>query len=145
MKDANKIIKSQKLDEAQKIEQLKGLGFSDALAVETMKPDFCGRVGFPGFALANNSAEIKRVQDRIKRLEKLENATTTESVINGVRIVDNVEENRLQMFFDGVPAQETRDKLKRRGSRWSRYNGCWQRHRSNAATYYAKQIAGEKV
>lgn len=47
--------------------------------------------------------------------------------INGVRILHNTEENRLQLFFDGKPEQEMITKLKSRGFKWSPRNKAWQR------------------
>jgi len=57
---------------------------------------------------------------------------------DGIRLVDNVEENRLQIFFPGIPAESVRRELKQNGFRWSPAAGAWQRHRSNRATYLAK-------
>ena len=86
------------------------------------------------------------IRDSIKaRIEKLkataQNVTIKTPFASGT-IVDNVEENRLQILFDDKPDADTRTKLKSHGFRWSPRNGAWQRMRSNAATYYAKQICG---
>ena len=59
---------------------------------------------------------------------------------NGVCLVDNVEANRLQIFFPEIPSEEIRRELKRNGFHWSPTGGAWQRHRSNRATYLAKLI-----
>ena len=71
---------------------------------------------------------------------QLESQETKEFEINGVRVVDNVEDNRLQLFFDGKPAEAIRSDLKSKGFRWSPHNGCWQTHRSNWANQKAKDI-----
>jgi hypothetical protein len=96
---------------------------------------------FPGYALSNNSANIRRLKARLAEQEKRRAQTTTETVINCVTIRENVEDNRCQLIFPGIPSQEIRDFLKSRGFRWSRYNSAWQRHRSNAATFYAKEAS----
>jgi hypothetical protein len=96
---------------------------------------------FPGYALTNNGANIRRLKTRLADLQERSTQTTTETVINGVTIRENVEENRCQLIFTGIPSPEIRDFLKSRGFRWSPYNGAWQRHRSNAATFYAKEAA----
>ena len=44
-----------------------------------------------------------------------------------VKIVHNIEQNRLQLLFDGKPDDEMRAKLKSRGYRWSPRNKAWQR------------------
>ena len=48
-----------------------------------------------------------------------------------IEIVDNVEENRVQIFFPGKPDRDTRQQLKSYGFRWSPTAGAWQRHRSD--------------
>ncbi|MEX3614689.1 MAG: hypothetical protein VB141_13260 [Burkholderia gladioli] len=39
-------------------------------ARELVRPDFAGRVGYPAYALSNNNANMRRVELRIKELEK---------------------------------------------------------------------------
>lgn len=130
MKAANKIVKAKKLSDDEKIEKLIESGYKDADARELLKPDFCGRVGFASYSLSNNNAEIRRVKKRIEDLEAVQDDETTEREVAGVTVVDNVEENRVQLFFPGKPSQEVRTALKQNGFRWSRYNGCWQAYRS---------------
>ena len=65
---------------------------------------------------------------------------TSKRNIGKVTIVDNVEENRLQIFFPEKPQMEVRIELKSHGFKWSNRNGCWQRYRSNNANYNAKNI-----
>ena len=55
---ANKIYRS-KLTDAAKIEKLVALGLSEAAAKGGLQPDFAGRIGFPGYALTNNNANIR--------------------------------------------------------------------------------------
>ena len=95
---------------------------------------------FQGYSLTNNNANINRLKKRLVLLEKKNNEETTEKEINGIRIVENTDENRLQIFFPDIPSPEIRKELKRNGFRWSRFNGCWQRHRSNVATWKAENI-----
>jgi len=140
MKIGNKIINRKSGTVEEKIVELIAAGFSEKIATELLEPDFCGRTGFPGFELTNNNANIRRLKERLAHLQKQETQETTEKEINGIRIVDNVEDNRLQIFFPGKPSEEIRGKLKSWGFRWSPMVGAWQRHRSNAATYAAKQI-----
>ncbi len=108
-----------------------------ASAAEFLKPDFAGRIGFPAYMLSNNSAEIRRAKKRCEALEAAAERESSERVENGVRIVENAEANRLQLFFDGKPAEATRAELKSRGFRWARSLGCWQRHLNNAARHAA--------
>ena len=133
MKRANQLIR--KADR----EGLADLGFSDEAIDELFQADWCGRIGFPDYALRNNSASIRRLEKRLAGLQKATSEETSEEEFpEGIRLVDNVEENRLQIFFPGIPAESVRRELKQNGFRWSPAAGAWQRHRSNRATYLAK-------
>lgn len=50
-----------------------------------------------------------------------------EYICDNVRILQNTEDNRLQLFFDGKPEQPTIELLKSRGFKWSPRNQAWQR------------------
>lgn len=126
MKAANRIIRNKKMNDIVKVEQLQELGFSEEKSVEVIKPDRYGEYGFPSYMLSNNNARIRDAKLRLERAKKLKETATKEYVINGVRIVENAEENRLQLFFDSIPSEEVRSKLKNNAFRWSRYNSCWQ-------------------
>lgn len=110
------------------------------------EPDYHGQP-IARFQFSNNNANIKRLEQRVKILEskavKHEAKQENEVTINGVRILQNWSEDRVQIFFDGKPAQEIIDALKRRGWHWSPFNKCWQRKNTNDATYSAKEIAGK--
>ena len=71
-------------------------------------------------------------QARAKSEEK-KDKESKEIEINGVRIVENYDLDRLQMFFDGKPDNETISKLKHNAFKWSPSNGCWQRQLTNNA------------
>jgi hypothetical protein len=97
------------------------------------------------YMLSNSNQRIKNIKDRISQLEKLEELKQTEPSkeieINGVKIIDNLEANRLQMIFNGKPDENIRKLLKSNGFRWSPSNGAWQRYRSYEAERKAKIIA----
>ncbi len=128
---ANRIVLSRRkgYSEEDKIRDLIAAGFSEQLARKFFVPDFAGRVGVPGYALTNSNAEIRRLKQRITTLERAAADETAEQQIGGVRVVDSVEDNRLQAFFPGKPSEEVRAALKRAGFRWSPSNGCWQSYR----------------
>ena len=136
MKEVNKAFK--KGDAA-----LLALGMTQA-QIDKMRATMssCHHQPYPQFSLANNSAEIRRIKARIEKLKATARNVTIKTPFASGTIVDNVEENRLQILFDDKPDADTRTKLKSHGFRWSPRNGAWQRMRSNAATYYAKQICG---
>lgn len=99
---------------------------------------------FPSYSLSNNSANIRRIADRIEQLKR--NATReakSEDFQGVVRYVENVEANRVQLIFPGKPDAEVRGKLKKSGFRWSPSEGAWQRQLNNAGIYWAKEIVKE--
>jgi len=116
-----------------------GKEHNESHARALLTPDFANRMGFADYQLTNNSGNIRRIKGRIADLEKRAEAEPADDITgDGWRIAENVEENRLQIFFDAIPSPEIRGKLKSSGFRWSRYNGCWQRQLSNAARYWAQ-------
>lgn len=80
-------------------------------------------------------------QARAKSEEK-KDKESKEIEINGVRIVENYDLDRLQMFFDGKPDNETISKLKHNAFKWSPSNGCWQRQLTNNAIYGMRRVLG---
>lgn len=128
----NKVIRSKKLTDEQKVAELQKLGFGEFTAREHLKPDSLGEIGFPRYAIINSSGNIRNVEGRIKLLEKQKNDVSREYEAGDIRIVDSVEDNRVMIFFPGVPAEEIRKYLKSEGFRWSPSNGAWQAFRTAA-------------
>lgn len=111
-------------------------------AESLFKPDFAGRIGFPDYELRNNNGNISRMKKRLAELEKTTARSDAEYDIDGVRVLENVSDNRLQLYFSGKPPEETRSRCKRYGFKWSPTNGCWQRQLNtlgNNARYYAEK------
>ena len=123
---ANKICRSKKLTEPEKIEQLSAMGYSDKEVTALLTPSWGGHVGHMPFMLQNNGANLRTAKQRLEHVIKLKNTETSEYEIDGVRVVENTEENRLQLFFNGKPADAIRASLKHMAFRWSPSNGCWQ-------------------
>ena len=105
---------------------------------------------FATWALSNNSAEIRRVKDRIKSLSQQKEIGFVGWEFDGGKVEANIEANRLQIFFEDKPDEATREALKNNGFRWSPKAGAWQRQLTSNAYYaadYVKAIApltGEK-
>ena len=105
---------------------------------------------FATWALSNNSAEIRRVKDRIKSLSQQKEIGFVGWEFDGGKVDANTEANRLQIFFEDKPDETTREALKSNGFRWSPKAGAWQRQLTSNAYYaadYVKAIApltGEK-
>ena len=86
--------------------------------------------------LRERQAEGLKIEKNIKILSdileewKAKFATpqeSTEKEVDGVRIVENTEENRLQLFFDGKPEADTIALLKQHAFKWSPRFKAWQR------------------
>jgi hypothetical protein len=140
MKSANKIIKNRFLPEVEKVEQLQNLGLTEKQSIEIMSPGHFGGAGFASFSLTNNNANINTVKKRIEYLEKLQSQESKKIEINGVKVIDNVDANRLQIFFDSIPGESKRTELKKNGFRWSPSNKCWQSYRNSYQITRAKKI-----
>ena len=138
MKAANKAIRMKDTEKGDAA--LRELGYTDRQIAELRKPDFCGRVGYPSYALANNNQNIHRVEGRLKALKAAKERENSESDNKYFRSVENTEIMRLQLFFDEKPDSDIRDILKKNGFRWSPRNKCWQRQLTNNARYAMKQV-----
>lgn len=134
MREFNKLMR--KKDNAGML----ALGFSQHQIDELSKPDFCGRLGFADYQMSNNNGRIRQIKQRISKLEQQSTHTTQEIEVGDIRVIDNVEENRIQFFFPGKPSEQIRSAMKHNGFRWAPSAGAWQRQRSNWANYEAKDI-----
>lgn len=151
MKATNAIVRKVKLTDAEKIEQITKLGISEERATSLLQPSHCCRYGFASYELTNNNATIRTAKQRLEYIKKLRARENTEIIVetvtteteesDAVRIVDNVQANRLQIFFPGKPDAETRSELKKNGFRWTPSIGAWQAYRSERANQAAKRIA----
>ena len=93
------------------------------------------------FNLPNSLAEIHRVDQRIKFLKRqAEMEYGGGWNFDGGVVKANKEDNRLQIFFDSIPSEQTRAELRQRGFRWSPRNRAWQRMLTPDAIYAAKQL-----
>ena len=123
--------------------------------LEKLKADMAsswhlGDKPFATWALSNNSAEIRRMKDRIKSLSQQKEIGFVGWEFDGGKVEANTEANRLQIFFEDKPDEATREALKSNGFRWSPKAGAWQRQLTSNAYYaadYVKSIqplTGEK-
>jgi hypothetical protein len=135
MKAANKCIKKKDKEGFLKIPHA-----TEKMWDQLNTPDPMGRTGFAGYSLQNNNAEMTRVRQRIAQLEKQATRETMETIIKGVRLVENVEANRVQLFFKGKPAEEFRKQLKANGFRWCPSENAWQRHLNNWGIRIAREL-----
>lgn len=144
MRSANKIIHSKPKNEStpEKIAALEAMGLPNPSRL--FDPDFCGRIGFPDYALQNNNGNIRRLRERLAQVEASAGTETTETAHNGFTVREDAELNRVQIIFPGKPDETTRSLLKSRGFRWAPSEGAWQRQ-LNSAGRYAAQYVTEKL
>lgn len=138
MKAANAAIRMK--DPAKGDAKLAELGYTPEDIAKLRAPDFCGRIGYPAYALQNNNANIRRIRGRIAELKKRTENTPEGWEFDGGRVVVNTAENRLQIIFDGKPDADIRTELKGEGFRWAPSQGAWQRQLTDNAMRAARRL-----
>ena len=98
----------------------------------------------PSYILSNLNAMIKSAEKRLEQLKELDEMEYEEIEFDNCTVISNDETNRVEMHFEYKSDEDVRSLLKRKGFKWSRNNGCWQRLRNknslNIATNLAKEI-----
>lgn len=144
MRDVNKAIRAAKPKtpdaQAEAVRLLTGWPW--AICRKLIEPDFCGRVGFADYELTNNSANIRRMEQRLavieNRREQGDRASEHNTTEGAVRVERDTTADRIKLIFPGKPSAKARDMLKSRGFRWSPTAGAWQRHLNNADIWAAE-------
>ena len=95
---------------------------------------------FPSYALTNNSAEIRRLKQRIEKLTVNQEVGFVGWTFDGGEVVANSEENRLQILFDEKPDEQKRSALKGNGFKWSPSKYDWPRQLNDNAIYAASRM-----
>jgi len=142
MKKLNALVRRYaKSDTETRIAVLVTSGLIDeARARQLITPDFAGRTGFASYQLQNNNANIRRIADRIKALEKVADSPELERSGTGYTYREDPQENRAMFLFDAKPAKGTRDVLKRHGFRWSPTRSAWVRQLTGNAQWAAGDV-----
>lgn len=141
MKAINKIVRDTKLTQEEKIQKIVAANLiSEETAIKLFEPNYKGDIGFEGWELSNNLAEIKRLKGRVTELTRLAERGANEYTFSGGRILENESNNRIQIFFDEKPSAEVRDKLRSRGFRWAPSQEAWQRQRTANAISATKEL-----
>ena len=138
MKEANKAIRMKDMEKGDDL--LKNMGYTEKQIKELREPDFCGRIGYPSYALQNNNANIHRIEGRLKELRAAKEKGTQETENKFFKVVENTESMRLQLLFDEKPEPEVREVLRRNGFRWAQSQEAWQRQLNNNARYALERV-----
>ena len=144
MKAANKVCRSTKLSEVEKVDELVALGIKEQDAVMLLHPtQSWQRAGFESYQLTNNLAKIKATQAAIERHKAMAEAEDKEIKFNGGRVVVCNSEERMRFYFDSIPPVEVRNLMKRNAFKWSPKNGAWQRQLTANCKFDTKRILSE--
>lgn len=95
---------------------------------------------FPGYMLTNNNAKINAAKKQLKKAESLASKQDREYTIDDITIEECYSENRVRIYFPGIPDAETRTQLKRNGFHWSKSMGCWQCYINSRSINLIKEI-----
>ncbi len=136
---ANKIYRSGPQTEESIAAIMAASGLTRENAIKGYTP-YLGDLGFPGFTLRNNSANMRRVKLRIAQLEKTQAKPSISGERKGFQVEDDTEANRTRVLFPGKPAQPVIQWLKSHGFRWSPTNKAWQRSRSNGTDHLINEL-----
>lgn len=112
-------------------------GLTEEQAQTALQPDYAGRIGFAGYALKNNNAEIRRVKARMAQVAKVQSAAVSRRVGD---VEYREEDNRVWLVFPGKPADNLRSELRRHGFKWSSSREAWVRQLTNSARWAAEQV-----
>lgn len=128
-----------------KYKTLEGCTILSAESMERLKTEMSSQwhfkdIPYPSWALSNNSAEIRRVKERIAELIWKDKNPYAGWEFDGGRVEANREDNRLRILFDKKPDENIREDLKKNGFRWSPKNMAWQRQLNDNAIYAADRL-----
>ncbi len=90
-----------------------------------------------------STVEIRRLEKRIATLESAKNIEIKEIEKPGFKVVFDTEAMYIKFIFDGKPAEEIRNVLKRNAFKWSRYNSAWVRKLTDNARFSTKYTIEE--
>lgn len=79
------------------------------------------------FDIFTKRHKIHRELECILKLKEIKNE---EFEGNGITVVDNIKDNRIQLFFDTKPKKEIITYLKGKNWKWTPSKSCWQNWRN---------------
>ena len=108
-------------------EGLADLGFGPTLIEKLFTPDCFNNLGFAGYMLTNNSANIRRLKLRIGQVAAQQAVQSGEETVGLVRIERDGEANRVRLFFPERLSPELYKLVRGHGFLWARSLSCFQR------------------
>jgi hypothetical protein len=100
-------------------------------------------VPYPTYTLANSLANVKRTEQRLNGLKAAQVAAPAEEEHDGITYREDTEQMRVQLIFDGKPAEDVRAILKKWAFRWSPRNSAWQRQLTDNGKRAARRAMEE--
>jgi hypothetical protein len=143
MKAANKIVRSKRLAEVQKLDELVALGYTEEIAIKLLSLRGWWGAGFAPFELSNNNSRIKDTEAKIHRHRALaERGAGGDEVHEHPwgKVVVAFADERYRFIFDGKPEPDVISLLKSNGFKWSPKNAAWQRQITANAKYAVKRV-----
>jgi multiple sugar transport system permease protein len=95
---------------------------------------------FPKQTLQNRINEINVLEQRIEEVAYNRKFGFLGWEFNGGKVEANLDMNRLQIFFDRRPDEQSRDELVANGFRWTQIHGAWQRPLNGNAIHAAEKL-----
>lgn len=78
---------------------------------------------YPSLNLGNYDETVKVVERKVKKSKKTAEKNNKNN--NKFDIVENLEKNGIELYFEGKPSEDFRNVLKQFGFRWNRNKKCW--------------------
>lgn len=100
-------------------------------------------VPYPTYTLTNSLANVKRTEQRLNGLKAAQEAAPAEVEHDGITYREDPEQMRVQLIFDGKPAEDVRAILKKWAFRWSPRNQAWQRQLTDNGKRAARRAMEE--
>lgn len=129
MKKANRIARSKKLSDDEKVAKLAELdGISEDVARELLVTEYSyQKPGFQPYKLQNNGATIRRLKERLERVIALQQSPAVEVEHDDYTIEEDANDNRIRVTFVEKPSRTVCDWMGSRGWKYSPRNTAWQR------------------
>jgi hypothetical protein len=111
-----------------------------AKAALMLQSDALGRIGYADFELSNNNSNIRRMKGRLELLSRDKASAPLSIGGDGVLYEDCPADNRVRLFFTGIPPEAIRTRLKAHGFRWTPSLKCWQAYRNSRSLENARKF-----